>query len=83
MIGKFERPENLFELHDYSNYRSSDYMSSTVFLIPIFPLSLDTFIFFEHNRIIIQLHLAMTTLSFSFLLLRHISLLPFLIFRMV
>ena len=23
-------PENLFELHDYSNYRSSDYMSSTV-----------------------------------------------------
>ena len=25
------RPENLFELHDYSNYRSLDYMSSTVF----------------------------------------------------
>ena len=23
-------PRNLFELHDYSNYRSSDYMSSTV-----------------------------------------------------
>ena len=24
-------PRNLLELHDYSNYRSSDYMSSTVF----------------------------------------------------
>ena len=26
MIGKFEGAENLFELHDYSNYRSSHYM---------------------------------------------------------
>ena len=25
-------PRNLFELHDYSNYRSSDYMSSTVII---------------------------------------------------
>ena len=27
-------PRNLFELHDYSNYRSSDYMSSTVVVFP-------------------------------------------------
>ena len=27
-------PRNLFELHDYSNYRSSDYMSSTVYPKP-------------------------------------------------
>ena len=26
-------PRNLSELHDYSNYRSSDYMSSTVYII--------------------------------------------------
>ena len=32
MIGKFEGPENLLELHDYSNYGSSDYMSSTVYI---------------------------------------------------
>ena len=28
-------PRNLFELHDYSNYRSSDYMSSTVYISKI------------------------------------------------
>ena len=51
MIGKFEGTGKFFELHDYSNYRSSDYMSSTVYIyiyIYIFKLGITHFAHGQH-----------------------------------